>query len=413
MSSPSRSGVFPTALAGVLILGIAVAFSPRYWPVAVAIGAMGLLGVVWAVLAPSFDLRPAAAPACVAMILLAAWGPAQVGLHLTMAPWLTARSSLNWFGFGIAFLIASQILQGDRARVLFLEIMLWAVTAFAVLALLQMYGSEVPRVYGIFETDKATVGTFLYKNQFAAMLELAAPIALWRALGGRESPVFGLLFFAVLFAAGVASASRAGVILMGVEFLCALVIAVFRRRLAAGAGAAYAGGLVVLLAATSLIAGPGKILEHFQEKNPYSTRRQLLDSTVRMIEERPLAGSGLGTWRLRYPAYATFDNALIANEAHNDWAQWAAEGGIPFSLLMLVVAVSTLGPAFRTTWGLGVPMVMLHSVIDYPTREAALGLLWFTLAGALICTRPSSGRPGERRPGERRKRSPAKTASGG
>ena len=140
----------------------------------------------------------------------------------------------------------------------------------------------------------------------------------------------------------------------------------------------------MLLAAASVIAGPEKILAHFQEKNPYSTRRQLLDSTLRMVREHPWTGSGLGTWRTLYPRFATFDNALVANEAHNDWAQWAAEGGIPFACLMLVLVLSVAPAAFSTIWGLGVLTVMLHSLIDYPTREPALGLLWFALAGALL-----------------------------
>jgi O-antigen ligase len=376
---------FPAALAGALIVSIAVAFSPRYWPIAIALGSISLLGIAWAVTTRGFSFDARSTPALIAVTLLSACGPLQLALHRTMAPWLTGRASLNWLGFGLAFLLASQVLASERACHVFLDILLRAATIFAILAVIQLYALP-PRVYGIFATGPQTVGTFLYKNQFAAMLELAAPIALWRALRGRESPVFGMLFFAVLFAAAVASASRAGVILMGLEFVCALGIALRQRRISPPAAALLAGSLLILLVAASSLAGPAKILAHFQERSPYTTRRQLLDSTVRMIRERPWFGSGLGTWRQLYPRFATFDNALVANQAHNDWAQWAAEAGIPFSALMLALVVSTARAAFSTTWGLGVFMVMLHSLIDYPTREPALGLLWFALAGALIAS---------------------------
>ncbi len=393
--SEHRARSFAIALAGVLILSVAVGFPPAYWPSAVAIDAIALLGLVWALRADSFALDASSLPACVAMALIAVWGPAQLLFGSSVAPWRTARASIDWVAYGLAFVTASQILASERARHLFLNILLWAATVFAVLAMLQMSTSP-PLAYGIFPADDSLVGTFLYKNQFAAMMELAAPIALWRALRGRESPVAGLMFFAVLFAATVASTSRAGVILLAAEFICALAIALYRRRIPLRTAAVLAGGLVALAALASVVAGPQRIIEHFHEQHPYSIRYQLLGSTLRMIAERPWFGAGMGTWRLLYPRFATFDIALVANEAHSDWAQWAAEGGIPFVCLMLVLVVSTLRAGFSTTWGLGVLMVMIHSLIDYPTRAAAPGLLWFSLAGALLHAREPS-RSGPRR----------------
>lgn len=389
MASESRTAALTVALAAALILAIAVAFSPRYWPVAVALGAISLLGIGWAVTARTFQIDLPSASAYVAIAFIAVWGPAQLIFGVTLAPWLTAHASLTWLGFALAFVVASQILATERARHLFLRILLWAVTIFAVFGILQMYGDKM-RIYGIFPTDLEMFGTFLYKNQFAAMLELAAPIALWRALRGRENPAPGLLFFAVLFAAAVASAARAGVILMAGEFVVALVIALFRRRIPWTTAGTLSGGVVLLLLAASAVVGPDRIIEHFQEKNPYSTRRQLLDSTIVMVRERPGLGYGIGTWRLVYPRFATFDSAAVANEAHNDWAQWAAEGGIPFSCLMLVLVLCVARAGVSSTWGLGVLAVMLHSLIDYPTREPAVGLLWFALAGGLLHTRPAA-----------------------
>lgn len=390
--SEARSRSFAIALAAVLILAVAVGFPAAYWSAAVAIDATALLGLAWAFTADSFLVDAASLPACIAIALIAVWGPAQLAAHVSVAPWLTIRASLDWIAYAIAFIVASQVLAAERARQLFLEIFLWAATAFAVMALLQMTQSP-PLAYGIFHTDDSLVGTFLYKNQFAAMMELAAPVALWRALRGRESPVAGLLFFAVLFAATVASASRAGVILMGAEFVCAVAIAIHRRRIPWTTAAILAGGMIALAIVASFVAGPERIIEHFHEQHPYSIRRQQLESTLRMIAERPGFGAGMGTWHILYPRFATFDIALVAKQAHTDWAQWAAEGGVPFACLMLVVVVSTLRASFFTTWGLGVTMVMIHSLIDYPTRAPACGLIWFSLAGALLHCRESS-RPG-------------------
>jgi len=387
--SDSRARAFSIALACILILSVATAFTSAWWHSALAFGAICLLGIGWALMAGAFQTDAISGPAWAAVTLIAIWGPAQLLAHSTVAPWLTQRESISWLASAIAFVVASQILSSERARHLFLNILLWAVLVFAVLAIVQA-SADMPLVYGIFKGDDTVVGSFLYKNQFAAMLELAGPIALWRALRGRETPVYGLLFFVVFLAAAVASTSRAGVIILAFEFVCAVAIALFRRRIPWSTAAALAGGLLVLGIAASAIAGPEKILEHFQEQNPYAIRRQLLDSTVSMIHERPWFGSGLGAWPLIYPRFATFDISLVANEAHNDWAQWAADGGIPFSCLMLVLVLSTVRAAFSTTWGLGVLMVMVHSFIDYPIREPAIGLLWFSFAGALLQAREAS-----------------------
>jgi hypothetical protein len=49
-----------------------------------------------------------------------------------------------------------------------------------------------------------------------------------------------------------------------------------------------------------------------------------------MIHDRLWAGLGLGTWSAAYPAYASYDDGTFVNQAHNDWLQWGAEGGLPF-----------------------------------------------------------------------------------
>jgi O-antigen ligase len=102
-----------------------------------------------------------------------------------------------------------------------------------------------------------------------------------------------------------------------------------------------------------------------------------------MIHERPAMGFGLGTWSTAYPAYAYADDGLFANQAHNDWAQWAAEGGLPFFLFLLSIAVWSVRPAARSLWGVGVVSVFLHCLVDYPIQRPALGGLFFVLLGAL------------------------------
>lgn len=375
-SEPSQT--FTYLLAAALIEGMLISWLPRYLAVSVAHAGILLIAIAWTLLNRRFFLSPALIPAG----LLGLWGLAQILLGATRSLWLTRQSTLTWFTCSVAFLLAATILDGERARDRFLNVIFWAVSLLAVAALLQMYHQPI-YVFGLFPAEPTVVGTFLYKNQFAAMLMLAAPIALYRMIELEGQEWIGAGAFAIMFGAAVGASSRAGVLLLAAELVTALGIAAKRRTLPWKNLLTLSGGLLLLIAATSIIAGTQSIIEHFQQQSPYSIRNKLLISTLHMIATKPLTGYGLGTWPEVYPAFANFDLGRFANEAHNDWAQWAAEGGIPFALILAYITVRLIRPAVRSIWGIGLIAVMIQSLVDYPTREPVLAIFWFTLAGAV------------------------------
>jgi O-antigen ligase len=371
-----HSSPLAVALGVALTAGLAVAWSPRSWRIAVAITSISLVTVLWAVTARTIRLPMQTIP----VALMGAWGFAQLFLGASVVPHLTLRSSVIWAVCAIAFVLGSQIPRGRRSRRSFLDVMLWVSTALAALAMLQAYTSE-GRVLWLFPADEGVLGTFYYKNQFAAFMEIGAPIALRQVM--REKVALGGVCYAVIFAAALTSASRAGVTLVSAELMVFLALMVFQHRMPLKSAASVVAILVLLVAGASAVAGTEQTLNKFQDPNLYGVRQPLVDSTLKMIAQRPWTGSGLGTWRAMYPGFATFDLAAIANEAHNDWLQWAAEGGIPFSLLLAVLAIWLGKASVQSVWGLGVPMVLLHAYVDYPLREPALAFLWFAMAGAL------------------------------
>jgi O-antigen ligase len=361
-----------------LLAGIVVAWSPRYWAVSIAIGALSAVVVSWMI----FSARDASSwPRQTPLLLLiGAWGWLQIAFKITAIPGLTAAQSLIWLMSACAFVTGAQILSRRATRSAFLTAFLWSVTALAVAAMIQSHYPPI-QVFGIFPAESMVMGTFLSENQFAALMELAAPVALWYMLG--RNPLPGGLCYAMLLAATITSASRMGVILVCSEAAAFVLVVVLTRRLETKKVIAIFGGLAMLVAAAALIAGTDQIGKHFQDKNPYAIRKQLLASTVQLIAEHPWIGHGIGTWRAEYAHAATFDLALLANEAHNDWAQWASDGGIPFALLMLGLVLWVARPAVESIWGIGILFVMVHSYVDYPIREPVISFLWFTLAGAV------------------------------
>ena len=112
-------------------------------------------------------------------------------------------------------------------------------------------------------------------------------------------------------------------------------------------------------------------------------RPQLAAASLRMIAAHPWAGVGLGTWPVVYPHYATVDFAVFMNQAHSDWLQWAAEGGVPFVLMILALFIWTVRAGFRSVWGLGAVSVFLHALVDYPFSRPALAS-WVIVVIAML-----------------------------
>ena len=89
-----------------------------------------------------------------------------------------------------------------------------------------------------------------------------------------------------------------------------------------------------------------------QDTDPMALRREFDISSLHMIAARPWCGFGLGTWPTAYPRYAIIDIGVFANQAHSDWLQWTAEGGLPFAMALLSLFVWCLRPAFRSVWAI-------------------------------------------------------------
>ena len=362
-------------LAAVLVAGMCLAWTPRFWAVFLAQAGILLAAMLWA--ATAKQIHPSPQLAVVALISF--WGLLQIAAGQTISSWWTLRASLTWIAAGMSFLVASQALRKHGSREVFLSCLLWSSTALAFLAIVQTY-VDPRHVFGIFPAQPGSVGTFLYKNQFAALLELALPVALYRSLSSRKTRYAGFAACAILLAAGVASVSRAGVILLAGELILALLLA-FRLK-----GLVFAAAILALGA---LIGGPQALWEHFHEQEPYMVRHDLLRSTLQMAADRPWSGFGMGTFPLAYPAYARFDAGVFVNAAHCDWAEWSAEGGFPFSVMLLALLLMVGKRAMRSVWGIGVIAVALHSLVDYPAREPTIALTWFAMIGALTAATES------------------------
>jgi O-antigen polymerase len=312
-----------------------------------------------------------------------AWGIWQMAAGRSVYRFETAKAVLAWAAYGAVFLAAREVSSRTPERNRLLRSVLWFGSIVALLTVVQYFTSE-GKVFWLFRTDQERVlGPFLYKNQCAAFLELVFPLAVYQSLVDRNQRLAYISMAAAMFAAMMAAVSRAGLLILVVELITILLLAWYRGLIAAERLRKTALWMAVLGIALAAVVGGEATLKKFREPEPYRVRRELLFSSLAMIADRPWTGFGLGAWPAVYPAYARFDNGLAANHAHNDWAEWAAEGGLPFLALLAMFAAWSIRPALDSLWGIGVPAVFAHSLVDYPLREPVIAMLLFLMSGAL------------------------------
>jgi O-antigen ligase len=336
-----------------------------------------------------------AAPGFPALPLTAAvlWAALQLALRSTVYPYATFEALLYWAAALALYLTARQLLDSPPLRRRFLRLLVWFAFALSVLASLQYFSSQ-GKVLWLFPVPHGLpLATFQYKNDYAAFLELFLPIALFEALADRRRALLFTVVAGSLYASVILSASRAGAVLLTLEILLVLLLSLLRRDLPGSTVRWVLSRAAVFAAIFTAVVGWRILLGRFLEPDPYVGRRELLFSSVAMLRDRPILGHGLGAWPDAYPAYARFDTGAYANHAHNDWAEWAAEGGLPFLLLILSLALWTLRPAFRSLWGLGVPVFFLHCWVDYPTRRLPIAAVLFVLIAALAASRHARAQP--------------------
>ena len=148
----------------------------------------------------------------------------------------------------------------------------------------------------------------------------------------------------------------------------------------------------MLAAGFTLAVGWERVWLRFQENDPYLVRREFLVAAIDMTKQRPAIGYGLGTFPEVYQRYAIKDFSFFANHTHNDWAEFAADGGVPFLLLVLIPFVSAIPAAIRNPWGLGLIAVMLHACVDYPFPRPAVSGWMFAMLALLYMARQSTKR---------------------
>lgn len=337
------------------------------------------------------DIADGAIPLLVYLIPL--WGIVQILLHTTTSSFETRGEVLRWGALSGVFYLSQTVTRSKDAQQKLLNATLCFATGMAVLCLMQFNTSE-GRILWIVPTHFNYIyATFQNKSNYAQFVEVALPIAAWGAIRDGWRSWWYALAGGVLYASAVAVTSRAGFVLCTGELITILAFGLMRLRRPGERltfRSSVATILVVPLVAIALtfVVGWKDTLNRFNDKDPFFIRREYFLGAVEMAKHRPLTGYGLGTYGQVFQKYSIKDFfPFYTNHAHCDWAEFAAEGGLPFLLLVSIPFLVAIPLAFRNPWGLGVVATSLNACVDYPFPRPAVSGWMFLILAALYMTR--------------------------
>lgn len=388
---------FPAIVGGLLFFLLAfitaTVWVRRAWPIEFfQIGVYALLIVQMV-----HDLRRGAEKTARGLMpwlvyLIPLWGVFQLLAHTTTSTFETREAALRWGALAGVFYLSQTLTPSPDSRRRFLRAVLCFGAAMAILFLLQFNTSQ-GRILWTFPTGFSDIyATFQNKNNYVQFIELVLPIALWGAVREGWCSWWFALSGGVLYASAIGATSRAGFLLCTVELIAIPIIGL--ARLEGARVKLPIPSIVSIMLMIPLVAGAftfavgwERVWQRFKDEDPFAIRREYLRGALQMARHRPLTGYGLGTYEQVYQQFAVRDDTMTANHAHDDWAEFAAEGGIPFLLLVLLPFLAVIPSMFRHPWALGLLAVMLNACVDYPFPRPAVSGWMFALLGALYMAR--------------------------
>lgn len=288
---------------------------------------------------------------------------------------------LFWFTAAVIVLVGASVFERSETAAEFRNAFVFFASGISVLDLLEQASRATRFFWFIPSRYNSVFGTFAYWNNFAEFVELSLPITLWLGLSRTRPNLLYLVLSALQICAVVASGSRAGSVLVVAELIAVVTLAYLRYR--SRNFLFYAGAAVVLTILFVFAAGFSTVLGKLHETDQLAVRRHINESSLAMLAVHPITGWGLDTYVPVYRMFALYDDGTYVNRAHNDWLQFAVEGGVPFAALFAALFVWSVRPAVRSAWGIGLIAIALHAMVDYPFARFGVCGWYFALVSMM------------------------------
>lgn len=288
----------------------------------------------------------------------------------------------------------------------------WLISAYsfaiALFAIVQAFASP-DRIYWAITPRWGgyIFGPYVNHNHYAGLMEMLFPLTLAFLLSVRTEGIIRFWFaFAamIVMASVILSGSRAGVISLALQmgafggFLYIKKHLPARRIVVTLLVTAISAGLLYSWLSSEFLATRFQVALQHPEAS-YGERRSMASDALVITRHFPLTGTGLGSFSTVYPQYQSFATDRQVEHAHNDYAEFLAETGIPGAVI-LIVALVLLGA--RVHHNLQQPVVttadwmrigatisclgiMFHSFVDFNLHIPA-NAAWFAVCLGIATT---------------------------
>jgi len=392
--------LFRIGICALLAFGVLAFGGVEEWAQAVLEVGASILLVVWAIRlyrrrSEQLIIPPEFLPlVAFALVVIAQWV-----FQLTSSRYYTRMELQLLALYMIVIFLISQAYSRTshwRGFLWFLMSLGFFVSIFGIL----QYVTSAPKLYWLRTLRYGGVpfGPYVNRNHFAGFAEMVIPVALVPLVLGkvRRERVFLVGLFALVpIVALFLSASRGGIISLGVQLavLCVLLL-VHKVR-----GRNIMIGGIVLLCAIMMVSwiGVQQILSRFTPQSvevSAQKRTAMREDTWRLFLDHPGIGTGLGTFEMVFPPYDSLYDGKIVNHAHNDYLEALAEtgvvGGLACALFLGLVLInsmkglaqpeSSFGATLNITGLIGCVGILVHSLVDFNLHIPANALLFFVSA---------------------------------
>ena len=275
-------------------------------------------------------------------------------------------------------------------------------------------------------------GEFINKNHFAYLMEMTLGLVLGLILGGgvkRDQALIYLAALLPLWIGLVLCGSRGGLVAMMAQLVvAALLFSVVARR---GSSSVADSKLLTLtrswpvrlmlifvlvtgvLLGTIWLGGDQLATRIEESRNELSadtaglrqgvSRNEIWKATWKMIVANPFLGVGMGGYWAAIPVYHDASGTMTPQEAHNDYLELLASGGLVglalgcwFAVIVLVRTRENMAARnrFRRAACLGAAIgiagVAVHSLVDFGLH-AIVNALVFTTLIVIATSKPQWG----------------------
>lgn len=235
---------------------------------------------------------------------------------------------------------------------------------------------------------KISAGFFANENHLALLFVICVPLVIV-ALRKTRFPLLSVPLILLLILFQLVVGSRAGIMMLLAATAASYVIIVTRSWLVAGV-VTLAGAALVVYAVANI-----DTVADFDATGDFNRLAFAKNTFAAYMDNFPF-GTGLGTFEVIYPRYGIRTGVFekYVNHAHNDYVELLLEGGV-FAVALFAVYVATV--VFMVARNaknlsdlqkaalLAIVFVALHSIVDYPLRTMAHGVVFAFLNGVLFC----------------------------